>query len=250
MEFADLHIHALYGVDDGAKTEAEMRQMIDASYADGVRAVCLTPHFHPGYFGDNFERINDAYSVLQEYVRRQYPGLQVSLGNELRYSKGCIRWLEDGRCRTINRTRYVLVDFSERESGRGIVTGLECILSAGYIPILAHAERYAGLAAGLQDIRQLRENGVVVQVDIQSPGGGFGWRLARRARILLANHMADMVATDAHDLTKRPPGWKNGYRYLLKNYGEGYTEALCRGNALQILHSNSSEENANGSNRL
>lgn len=48
MFFTDIHIHALYGVDDGAKTEAEMQAIVDASYADGIRTLCVTPHFHPG----------------------------------------------------------------------------------------------------------------------------------------------------------------------------------------------------------
>lgn len=248
MELADLHIHALYGVDDGAKTEAEMQQMIDASYADGVRTICLTPHFHPGYFGDNYEKINLAYSKLQAYTKQRYPGLQIFLGNELRYSKGCISWLKDGLCRTINHTRYVLVDFSEREGGNTIIAGIEYLLNAGYIPILAHVERYGKL--GLRAIQELRGNGVLIQIDIQSLFGGFGWLIERRAKTILARHLADLVASDAHDLASRPPGLSNGYRLLSKNYGESYADAICRSNALQILYSNTSEENANGSNGL
>jgi len=47
--FSDLHMHALFGVDDGPKTEDDMYAVLDAAYADGTRYMCLTPHFHPGY---------------------------------------------------------------------------------------------------------------------------------------------------------------------------------------------------------
>lgn len=107
MEYTDFHIHALFGVDDGAKTEAEMHAMVDASYADGVRTLCVTPHYHPSYFGDNQSKIDSAYAALVDYVRQCYPTMQLCLGNELRYSMNCISWLNNGQCRTLNGTQYV-----------------------------------------------------------------------------------------------------------------------------------------------
>ena len=68
MEYTDLHIHALFGVDDGAKNEADMRAMVDAAYADGVRTLCVTPHYHPGYFGENCEKIDKAYSAFRIWL--------------------------------------------------------------------------------------------------------------------------------------------------------------------------------------
>ena len=70
MFFTDIHIHALYGVDDGAKTEAEMQAIVDASYADGIRTLCVTPHFHPGYFGDNENHAETAYQRLRHIFNR------------------------------------------------------------------------------------------------------------------------------------------------------------------------------------
>lgn len=246
MNFADLHIHALCGVDDGAKTESEMIQMLDASYADGVRYLCLTPHFHPGYFGDNYEKTDQAYEKICAYAKQQYPDLQLFPGNELRYGRGCISWLKEGRCRTLNHTRYVLVDFSERENEKTITAGLEHLLNSGYVPILAHAERYAKLDSRLKRIREFKENGVWIQLDVQSLYGGFGLTAARRAKAIMSNHLADLVATDAHDTQHRPPGLSGGYRYISRNYGESYAVALFYGNAIQILYGNMNEEDGNG----
>lgn len=50
MALADIHIHLLFGVDDGAKDEDEMHAILDAAYQAGTRVLCCTPHFHPGYF--------------------------------------------------------------------------------------------------------------------------------------------------------------------------------------------------------
>ncbi len=47
MNYADMHCHMLYGVDDGAQDRETSRAVLDAAYADGTRTICFTPHCHP-----------------------------------------------------------------------------------------------------------------------------------------------------------------------------------------------------------
>jgi protein-tyrosine phosphatase len=61
--FSDIHMHLLFGTDDGAKTVEDMYEMVDASYACGTRFICATPHFYPGYFGDNRETSKTAFAA-------------------------------------------------------------------------------------------------------------------------------------------------------------------------------------------
>lgn len=234
MLFADIHIHALFGVDDGAKTEDEMFSMVDTSYQDGVRQLCLTPHFDPGMFGDNREGVRQAFERLRKECRRRYPGLELALGNELRYSKDCTTWLRTGICQTMNDTQYVLLDFSEGEKAATIHRGLEELLGAGYIPILAHAERYRNLHS-MQDLYEFRENGVLIQIDVQSLHRAFGWRVQRRCHAILREQLADFAGSDAHNLADRPPGISSRYSYICKQYGDAYAEAICAKNAQALL---------------
>lgn len=88
--YFDLHSHLLFGVDDGAKTKEEMFAMLDMAYADGTRAICLTPHFSPYLFGDTYESSQAAFEVLREYAEKTYPDLKLFLGHELGYYDGCI----------------------------------------------------------------------------------------------------------------------------------------------------------------
>ncbi|MFR5854611.1 MAG: CpsB/CapC family capsule biosynthesis tyrosine phosphatase [Lachnospiraceae bacterium] len=43
MKFADVHSHFVYGVDDGAKTQEEMKAMLDAAWQDDVTTLVATP---------------------------------------------------------------------------------------------------------------------------------------------------------------------------------------------------------------
>lgn len=237
MEFADLHSHILPGVDDGPRTRAESEAMLDAAYAGGVRTLCLTPHFHPGYFGDNAQKSREAFALLREYAARRYPELKLHLGNELCYGLDAPQWLADGLCRTLADTDFVLVDFFEKESERNILRGLERLLAAGYRPILAHAERYAGLS-----VNALRSiTGVLVQLDSLSLTGGFGLAARLRAHALLKADLVDLAASDGHDLTRRPPTLSRAYTITLKKYGSARADALFRDTPLALLQTHSQE---------
>lgn len=243
MEFSDIHIHLLSDVDDGAETEEEMYRILDVAYADGIRTMCATPHFHPGYFGHNQNRAADAFTKLADYAEHRYPNLKLYLGNELRYSPECIKWLDNGSCRTLNKTRYVLVDFSENEKSQKIIGGLEQLLNTGYIPILAHAERYWNLEGDIPSISDLRANNIVIQMDSLSIFGDFGFRVKRWSKKLLSKGMVDLVSSDAHDLKKRPPEISRCYARIAKQYGDEYALALCHDNAIRILNDRGLERN-------
>lgn len=233
MKFADLHNHALWGVDDGPGSEQEMFAMLDASYADGVETICLTPHFHPGYFGEHQARSQEHFEALTRYAACRYPAMRLYLGNELRYSSDCLSWLAAGACRTLNGTDHVLVDFDEGEPERNIVRGLERLMSAGYRPVLAHAERYRALSAG--QVWELSRNGVWIQLDVQSLFGTYGPGAMLRSRKLLKKKLADIIATDAHSLGRRSPILSRGYREVARNYGDAYAGLLFAENPLRLL---------------
>lgn len=238
MEFTDIHSHMLFGADDGPKTETEMYQMAQAAYEDGIRTICVTPHYHPGYFGNNISAIDRAFTLLERYMAQQYPCMQLFLGNELRYSQDCVSWLEEGYCRTMNQTRYVLIDFLEVESEKTIIAGIEKILNAGYIPILAHVERYRSLGVSQHRLKELHTNGVLIQVDAQSLFGGFGLSAKWKCKAILSQKLADIVASDAHDLLKHPPALSKSYDYISRKYGSIYAENICHKNAWNLLHGN------------
>lgn len=235
MNYADIHMHALFDTDDGPATEAQMLRIVDAAYADGARFLCLTPHFHPGYFGDNRARAEEAFRILCDAARQAHPDLELHLANELRYCQGCVSWLNDGLCRTFGETNRVLVDFSERESIRGIVGGLERLLNGGYAPVLAHAERYGSLRGKKQILGELRNNGVLLQLDSKSVFGHFGLGIKMWSKAMLDAHLVDIVASDAHDIRRRPPGMDRCYRYIARKYGSGYADAVCRDNPRKLF---------------
>ena len=235
MKFADLHIHALAGCDDGARSEEEMLRMVDLAYRSGTRMLCLTPHYHPGFFGENREKSEAAFSRLRACAAERYPDLELYLGNELRYDRAALSWLRDGKCRTLNRSRYVLVDFTARESQAVIEKGLHRLLSGGYVPILAHVERYRSLWGKTGLLHEWRNKGILFQMDAGAPLGEYGMGEKLWARKLLKQRWIDLICSDGHDTVRYLPTLSAVYGFLKKKYGTDYAEQLCWANAAELI---------------
>ena len=237
MEFSDIHSHILYHTDDGPKTKEEMFLLADKMYEEGVRHLCLTSHFHPGFYGNNTSQKSLAFDTLLAYVTQKYPDMKLYPGNELYYSPDCVSWLHEGLCQTLNHSRYVLVDFSHHASYREISDGLKNLLSSGYIPILAHTERYR---LSLKQIASLKQLGVLIQLNAQSILGEAGFLLKYQTKKILSERLCDFVATDTHDLTYRPPKMKPCYLHIKKHYGTSYADFICKEHASELLSFDSS----------
>ena len=225
----------LYGEDDGASDRDEMLRMVEASYRDGTRLLCLTPHYHPGCFGDNREKTAMRFTELWEEAAVRWPDLKLVLSNELRYSTNCVSWIREGKCRPLGNTRYLLVDYREHEHKDVIIDGLKQILNSGYRPVLAHAERYESLRTNWKIIRALKEYGVLIQADTQSLFRGFGWRSQRMLNKLLKYELVDFFGSDAHDTESRPPEMSEAYDYVERNYGKEYAEKIFRINLENLI---------------
>ena len=222
----DLHCHLLWGVDDGARDSETMRAMLDMAYRDGTRMLCFTPHYHPGYYGDNRAQTDAAFAEAQAYAAERYPELALGLGNELHYDAGAAEWLRAGEARTLCGSRYALVDFRFGESAYTIDRAMAQVLSLGYTPVLAHVERYHALHGKLRDVEAMMARGVLMQLDAQSVLGDFGAAERRMARAMLKRGMADLVCSDGHDLHSRPPVRSACRQLIEKKYGEEYAELL------------------------
>lgn len=235
MIFADLHSHILFGVDDGAKTEEESMALIGEAYRDGTRALCLTPHCAPTMFEDNYEKSETAFRKLKEAVKKEYPDLELFLGHELGYFTGCVNTLSEGRCRTLAGSRFVLVDFPEGEDFSVLEDAADAIMRAGYRMILAHAERYRCLNHKLRWLEEFVASGGFVQLNASSAVGGWGAFAAHQWKKIVKMKLCHFIASDAHNLTSRPPQISVCLPVLSKLVSPEEIEELTYLNPLSLL---------------
>lgn len=233
--FVDLHTHILHSADDGAANLEQALDMLQYARNNGTSAVLLTPHFRGPFRGNVREKLEPLYHELVAAAREKCPGLELYLGCEVGYELDIYEKLLPGTVLTLNNTRYVLLEFRDSASRSRIMDGTLEMLNFGYVPIIAHVERYETLRKRPQLVQELSDLGALLQLNADSIMGGRGLRVKWFCYKLLKAHLVHFVSSDAHDLKSRVPALKSCYEKVKRRYGKAYARLLFRDNARAVL---------------
>lgn len=224
--FTDIHSHFVYGVDDGAKTRADMEAMLDAAYADGVTSLFATSHMTPGISPFDFLTYRRHLDEAQSYC--QWKGYAMALypGAEIMYTPALQHYVVDHRLLTLANSDYVLMEFVPDISFRELEAALDLMERYAYIPVLAHIERYACLFRGNVVARLKSRHDVRCQVNANTVLKEQGFFRARRIQSWFQEGLVDFVASDAHDVKRRPFQMQKVYATLKQKYGQSEADRL------------------------
>lgn len=235
----DLHNHVLFGIDDGCRTPEESAALCAAAKAAGHTGFVATPHIRPGMFDNNPDGIRARRDETRAIV--EGAGLELHLGAEYYFHPEMLAAARDKRLLTLGeRSRFVLVEFPSSRLPIRYDELLYEIRVTGYVPVIAHPERCAGLQADLpKTLAALKQAGVLLQLDIGSLVGHYG-RAAKKAGTEMVKRGAyHVVACDLH----RPgdvddivaPGLKQLAKLLNKRRLPEGVETLTLDNPRRIL---------------
>ena len=232
----DIHSHVLPGVDDGARDTETAIEMLRIMYDEGITEAILTPHYHRGHMQKDIATVKSRFDELTYRAREDgiASRIKLHLGCELYYYPSAVEWLEEGRVSSMAGSDYVLLEFGYTMDKRTIIEGVSNVVRAGYIPIIAHVERYEGLGFKPANVRELVEYGAYIQVNSESVGRGFGAK--RFVSKLLREDLVHFVATDAHDTGSRRPRLASAAKYIRKHFGEETCRRIFTDNPVRVCN--------------
>ena len=232
----DIHCHVLPGVDDGARNTDESINMLSLMYDEGIRNVILTPHYHRGHMETGIERITDRFGKLCAAAKQteKINEMNLYLGCEIYYYPSVIEWLDEGKVATMAGSNYVLLEFGFTMDKRIILEGVSSVINSGYIPVIAHIERYESLNKDLKSVDTLLEKGAYFQINSEALHERY--KIRSFAKKLLKERMVHFLATDAHDMSHRAPYLSDAARYIVKHYGEDYCRKLVIDNPAKVIN--------------
>ena len=206
----DIHCHILPGVDDGAKDIDVSKGLIKQEIDNGVKYICLTPHQNSRNL--NKEGLIEVFNNLKKEIGDE---INLFLGCELYYYDSMIRDLKDGKILTMNNSKYVLVEFSTRLE-TPISDILYDIKVNGYIPIIAHIERYSYLT--LKDYDEISKY-ALIQVNSKSLSDKY---YKKQMKYLFKNKLVSFIASDCHNLDRRCCDFTEAKKIISKKYKDQY----------------------------
>ncbi len=201
--FADCHSHILPAVDDGAKGEKESLKILSWYEEMGVRKVIFTPHIMERYPLNNYSYLTQEFAKFKSL----YTGnIDLHLGAEYMIDSQFEKHLSEGNMLTI-KDNYLLVELSFISPPVQLHKRLQAIISMGYFVVLAHPERY--LFFEEREYRELKEMGVLFQLNMLSLLGWYGESVKQQALMLLNLSMYDTIGSDIHSL--------RGHKHLMSS---------------------------------
>jgi protein-tyrosine phosphatase len=219
----DLHCHILPGIDDGAPDLSVSIEMARAFVADGVSVVACTPHILPGLYHNSGPQIRQATAQLQEALDGEGIPLRLVTGADNHIVPSFAAELRSGHLLSLADTRYVLVEPPHHVAPPRLEDLFFNLLVAGYVPILTHPERLNWIKSHYQTVQRLVDAGVWMQLTAGSLAGAFGGNARYWSERMLDEGCVHILATDAHDVNRRPPNLSQGREMASKRVGN--TEA-------------------------
>lgn len=197
----DLHTHILPGIDDGAENLQESIAMIGMERTSGVNKLFLTPHFYPeeADLPDFLSVRSQSWSSLKDSLGDENMH-QIRLGAEVRYCPQLLS-LELSQL-TLEHSSYLLLELPGQWYPAYLPETMEKLLEDGFFPILAHVERCSYFRNEPALLKRLADMGVLAQV---SAGALFDRKDRKFSLACLEHHLAQIVASDAHNTGSRKP---------------------------------------------
>lgn len=233
----DIHTHTLYGLDDGSESFEMSLKMLSMASKGGTKNIILTPHCNipGGYLNYMNSTIAGRFEKLKDAAKEFVPDINLYLGMEVYASNDIPELIRRGMAITLNRSRYLLIEFNFEESPLYVFKVLQNIQKAGIVPVLAHPERYAFVQQEPYIVHDLIRAGIIIQINRGSILGKFGSQPKAAADYLLKHSMVHIVASDGHRSYSRAPVLYDAYAGVEKHYGKEYADMLFKENPQNIL---------------
>lgn len=194
----DIHCHVLFHVDDGADSLEESKKICKISAEQGITHIAATPHFILEEIEQDISELENKIEILNNWCRENDLDLEILIGCESYIHPYLPKYVAEKKVPTINNTRYLLVEFPMDEMPIYAEDILYQLALKGFIPIIAHPERYSYIRKNPQRLFKLVEKGYLVQCNAGSFLGYFGDSVKRCAASLLKHNLVHVIGSDSH----------------------------------------------------
>ena len=224
----DLHSHFLFDADDGPRTIAESLEMLRLAERDGTTVMVATPHQrHPAGYDVTPDLARSRFEAVRVAAEEAGIRVELRLAAEIHFSEAIPEGIRDGKLFPLSENGlYFLFELPVTTIPGNVFEMVFEFQTRGFFPVLAHPERNFEVMGNPEVARKLHRQGVLIQVTAQSITGGFGRKSEKAAKKLLKWGAVDVIASDTHNATRRPPGLSDAVRLVTKWVGAAEAERL------------------------
>ncbi|HVZ88165.1 MAG TPA: CpsB/CapC family capsule biosynthesis tyrosine phosphatase [Polyangia bacterium] len=232
-QYVDLHAHYLPALDDGATDRQMSMQMVRAIAALGFSDLYATPHQRAGMFMPSHEAIDGAFSAVTADARAANLGATLGLGAENFWDAVLLDRVRRRAVPSYGGGAAFLFEVGTQLMPPGIEDELFQLRTSGYLPVMAHPERYVPVQRDL-DVAARVGRHAALMIDLGALDGAHGKQEMKTARRLAQEGLVHAAASDIH----RPEDQTSvaaGMAWVRKNLGPAALTTMLDENPRRIL---------------
>lgn len=205
--------------------------MVDLYMKAGFTEIIATSHFDRSRYMVEASEIREKVDLLNKAIEDRGLSFKIHPGHEIQVEPGMEKKLKTGELLTLNDSRYVLCELSFVNKPYFLGELLYSLGLEGYVPIIAHAERYPYVEKDIDWLLDFIKKGALVQINYSSIKSH-----KEVTKTLLERNMVHIIGTDAHQSEWRSPEIGEYKREILEIIGEDKFKKLSSTNPSLIIN--------------
>jgi protein-tyrosine phosphatase len=193
----DMHSHLIPGIDDGVGSLEESVESAKLLYNIGYKHVITTPHIMADYYPNTPEIIKNGLDKVQKALKEANIPITIDAAAEYYLDYTFYENFKKENLLPIN-DKFLLFELSFLNRPQILNEMIFKIQTAGFVPILAHPERYSYWFRDFQKFRDLKDRGVWLQANINSFANEYGVPTRKLAEKLAREGLIDLLGSDFH----------------------------------------------------
>ncbi len=196
---SDMHSHLIPGIDDGSQDLETSAELINGMAASGYKKLITTPHIMWDMYKNTRGDILQRFDVLKEKIKEKGIEIELGVGAEYYLDDYVKELLKKKEPLLTISNNLVLVEFSLASEPIDLREILFEMQMQGYLPVIAHPERYVYYERNKSFFEELKSSGLLFQLNILSLAGFYGKSAQEMANYFIKNNFYELAGTDLHN---------------------------------------------------
>ena len=195
----DLHSHLLPGIDDGVDTMESAIAVIKGFKNLGYRKLITTPHIFHDFYKNSPETILPLLEEVKAAIANAGINIELEAAAEYYLDEYFMELIASNEKLLSFSDNYILFELSFMSKPLTLREAIFNLQTKGYKPVLAHVERYIYYHKSITELKELKNTGVLFQLNLLSLAGYYSKDVKQMATKLLAEGMIDLIGSDCHN---------------------------------------------------
>lgn len=195
----DIHSHLLPMLDDGAKSFDEAAGLI-AQFAElGYTKLITTPHINSDTYRNSHTIIAARHSDLKAYLQSRGISISLQVAAEYYLDEVLLDKITSNKPLLTFGAKYLLFETNFLSETFLLKEFIFVATTRGYKLVMAHPERYQYLMNDFGKVEDLKNRGVLFQINIPAILGAYNRPAQNLAIQLIEKGWVDFLGSDCHN---------------------------------------------------